>query len=140
MPLLLIDCFQTGAGGESGHRPQGSSLRSTFPLLTRVGFLGKAKWEGARGRRARRATIKALPAALHHPRPYGLTSTFPKNLPVRALPLPTCSINRHSTGQSTFSVITSPFYLTASANIISLTCILLKRRDSISWSLRISQT
>jgi len=56
----LIDCFQTGAGGESGHCPQGSPLRST-------------------------------------------------------LPLPTCSINRHSTGQSTFSVTTSLFYLTASA-------------------------
>jgi len=42
--------------------------------LSRVGFLGEAAWE-----RARRATIKALPAALHHPRPYGLTSTFQKN-------------------------------------------------------------
>jgi len=60
------------------------STKPTCVGLTRVGFLGKAKWEGARGGRARRATIKALPAALHHPRPYGLTSTFPKHLPVRA--------------------------------------------------------
>ena len=35
-----------------------------------------------------RATIKALPATLHHPRPYGLTSTSPKNLPVKAPPPP----------------------------------------------------
>src|SRR6266568_8124943 len=64
--------------GSRGSRPwRGAGV------LTRVGFLGKARWEGARGRRARRATIKALPAALHHPRPYGLTSTFPKHLPVR---------------------------------------------------------
>jgi len=33
-------------------------------------------------KRARRATIKALPAALHRPRPYVLASTFPTNLPV----------------------------------------------------------
>lgn len=32
---------------------------------------------------ARRATIKAHPAPLHLPRPYGLTSAFPKNLPLR---------------------------------------------------------
>ena len=30
-------------------------------------FLGEAAWEGAW-----RATIKVLPATLHHPRPYGL--------------------------------------------------------------------
>src|SRR5947209_15624140 len=51
--------------------------------LTRVGFLGEATWEEARGGRARRATITALPAALHRPRPYGLASTFPTNLPVQ---------------------------------------------------------
>jgi hypothetical protein len=37
-----------------------------------------------------RATIKALLSPLHRPRPYGLTSTLPINLPVKApLPPPT---------------------------------------------------
>src|SRR6266581_8886371 len=48
---------------------------ATARVLTRVGLLGEATWEEARGGRARRATIKALPAALHRPRPYGLASS-----------------------------------------------------------------
>src|SRR6266566_6708229 len=65
-------------GGTSGR------LALTGIALSRIGFLGETTWEGARDGRARRATIMALPAALHHPRPYGLTSTFPKILPMRA--------------------------------------------------------
>src|SRR2546423_12702842 len=52
--------------------------------LTWVRFFGEATWEGVGGGRARRATIKALPATLHRPRPYGLASTFPTNLPMRS--------------------------------------------------------
>ena len=47
------------------------------------GFLGEAPWEEVRGGRARRATIKAHPAAPDRPRPYGLSS-HPSPLP----PLP----------------------------------------------------
>src|SRR6266436_685317 len=41
---------------------------------------------GERGRKGRRATIKALPAPPSHPRPYGHDGHAPKNLPVKAQP------------------------------------------------------